>query len=75
MDLLWFVMMDEQWEQLKVEKVFMIAWALWTNRNECRTGGVKKPSQVLLQGALNYLMEYQACSLLSDGSTPPTKVS
>ena len=30
---------------------------------------------MLLQGALNYLMEYQACSLLSDGSTPPTKVS
>ena len=41
----------------------MIAWAIWTNRNESRHGGAKKTSQGLLQWSLDYLAEYQACSL------------
>ena len=39
----------------------MVAWAIWSNKNECRNGGAKKSCQALLQGALEYLGEYQAC--------------
>ena len=74
MDVLWFVMMEEQWEQSRVEKVLMIAWAIWTNRNECKHKGVKKINQGLLQWSLDYLGEYHACSMDPGGSTPSVVV-
>lgn len=61
MDMLWYVVMVAQWEHSEVEKLIVVAWAIWLNRNECRNGGVKKSCQVLLQRALEYLGEYQAC--------------
>ena len=60
MDLLWFAVMIAKWEQAKVEKVIMISWKLWCNRNEVRNGGVKKTGQAVIQGALDYLGEYQS---------------
>lgn len=30
----------------------------WTNWNKVRTDGVKNPSQLLVHGALDYLLEY-----------------
>ena len=44
-----------------MEKLIVVAWALWSNRNECRNGGAKKSCQSLLQGALEYLDAYQTC--------------
>ncbi|XP_050247979.1 uncharacterized protein LOC126695321 [Quercus robur] len=63
MDMLWYVVMVAQWEweHSDVEKLIVVAWALWSNRNECRNRGVKKSCQALLQGALEYLDAYQAC--------------
>ena len=54
------IVMVAQWDCNEVEKLIVVAWAIWSNRNECRNGGVKKSCQALLQGALEYLDEYQA---------------
>ena len=61
MDILWYMVMIAQWDRSSVENLIVIAWALWSNWNECRNGGAKKSCQALLQGALEYLSEYQAC--------------
>ena len=58
MDMLWYVVMVAQWEHSEVEKLIVVAWVLWSNRNECRNGGVKKSCQALLQGAVEYLDAY-----------------
>ena len=55
MDLMWYVVMVAQWEHCRVEKLIMVAWAIWTNRNESRHGGVKKNNRALLQWSLDYL--------------------
>ena len=41
MDMLWYVVMIAQWDHSGVEKLIVIAWVLWLNRNECRNGGAK----------------------------------
>ena len=61
MDMLWYMVMVAQWEHNEVETLIMVAWALWSNRNECRNGGAKKSCLALLQGAVEYLDAYQAC--------------
>ena len=58
MDMLWYVVMVVQWEHSEVEKLIGVAWALWSNRNGCSNGGVKKSCQALLQGAVEYLDAY-----------------
>ena len=58
--MLWYLVMVAQWEHREMEKLIVVAWALWSNRNECRNGGVKKSCQALLQGAVEYLDAYQA---------------
>ena len=55
MDMMWYVVMEAQWEQSHVEKVIMVAWAIWTNRYESKNGGVKKNSWTLLQWSLDHL--------------------
>jgi len=60
MDILWYMVMIAQWDHNGVEILIVIAWALWSNQNECKNGGAKKSCQALLQGALEYLSEYQA---------------
>ncbi|XP_075645341.1 uncharacterized protein LOC142616354 [Castanea sativa] len=61
LDLLWFIVMVEQWDQDWVEKVVMVAWAIWQNRNEHRNRGKKKNISVVVHKAIDYLHEYQAC--------------
>ena len=47
---------------------------LWSNRNECRNGGVKKSCQALLQGVVEYLDAYQACvTEFGNSKQPPAK--
>ena len=41
-----------------VEKIIMIAWEMWTNRNKVRNGEDKKGSGALVNSALEYLREY-----------------
>ena len=60
MDLLWHAVIVAKWDQELVEKIIMISWGLWNNRNEVRNGGAKKKVQAVIFGALDYLMEYQS---------------
>ena len=48
----------DTFEEDMIEKIIMISWMLWTNRNEVRNGGVKKSGKAVIHGALNYLGEY-----------------
>ncbi|XP_075659550.1 uncharacterized protein LOC142629445 [Castanea sativa] len=53
--------MEKKWDLGDVEKAIMVAWALWTNRNEVRHGGKLKDDNALVYGAMDYLLEYQNC--------------
>lgn len=43
-DMMWYVVMEAQWEQRRVEKVIMVALAKWTNRYEGKWGCEEKQS-------------------------------
>ena len=70
LDLLWFIVMVEQWDQSRVEKVVMVAWAIWQNRNEHRVGGKVKNGSAVIDGAMDYLLEYQACCMKVEENRP-----
>ena len=74
MDLLWHVVMIAQWDHSGVEHLIVIAWALWSNQNEHRHGGAKKSAQAVVQGALEYLVAYQACLEDTDSKQPAAAV-
>ena len=61
MDMLWYGVFDAEWDALQIERMIIVAWALWSSRNEIRTGGVKKSALKIVNDALEYLAEYQAC--------------
>ena len=58
MDLIRYMTMVVKWENDYVEKIIMIAWEMWTNRNKVRNGEDKKGSGALVNSALEYLREY-----------------
>lgn len=60
MDLLWYVVMVVKWDDECAEKIIMIAWAMWTNRNEVRNRGDRKLGQALVDYTIDYLRKYQA---------------
>ena len=61
LDLLWFGAMEKNWDPGDVAKAVMVAWALWTNRNEVWHGKKRKEGKAIVFGALDYLLEYQMC--------------
>nr|POF07304.1 hypothetical protein CFP56_45445 [Quercus suber] len=62
MDLMWFVIMVEKWDTTTVEKIIMIAWEVWSNRNRIRNGEKGKSREAMVDSSLDYLREYQICS-------------
>lgn len=42
MDFMWHAIVVAKWEHDLVEKIVMISWVMWNNRNEVRNGRVKK---------------------------------
>lgn len=58
MDLIWYVVMVVKWENDSVEKIMMVAWAMWNNRNKFRNGGEQKSSGAMVDMALEYLRDY-----------------
>ena len=60
MDFLRHAIMVAKWEQDLVEKIIMISWVMWNNKNEVRNGRGKKNGQSIIHGALDYLGEYQS---------------
>ena len=71
MDMLWYVLMVAQGVHSEVDQFIVVAWALWSNRNECWNGGAKKSCKALLQGAVEYLDAYQACVMEFGNSKQP----
>ena len=55
-DLLWFVMMTNAAGVERCSQLVMIAWALWSNRNEIHYGGEGKTGLALALWAANYLL-------------------
>lgn len=39
MDMLWNLIMVAQWEHDEVEKFIVVAWVIWSKRNESRNWG------------------------------------
>ncbi|KAK7825191.1 hypothetical protein CFP56_033626, partial [Quercus suber] len=53
----------QNWETTQpglMEKVILVCWGIWKNRNERRMGGLGKPGQVILKFALHLVEEYRA---------------
>ncbi|KAL0016415.1 hypothetical protein SO802_003484 [Lithocarpus litseifolius] len=61
MDMVWYGVVEAEWDKDLIEKMVMVAWSLWTSKNEYRTGGVKKSVVRIGSDALEYLEEYQTC--------------
>lgn len=75
MDMLWYGIMEADWVQTKIERIVMEAWAVWTNRNNFKVGGVKKSSQQVVYGALDFLAEFQECGCAAFGPSRKTQTS
>ncbi|KAK9992106.1 hypothetical protein SO802_027091 [Lithocarpus litseifolius] len=58
-DLIWHLMMIEEYDEDKVATVVTIAWSIWANRNEVRQGGIKKTGVALVKWSAQYLAEYR----------------
>lgn len=56
--LLWHLIIIEGYEEDKVARVVIIAWALWYNKNELRNEGMRKSGQAMVQWAMDYLAKY-----------------
>lgn len=61
MDMVWYGVVETEWDKELIEKMVMVAWSLWTYRNEFQNGGVKKIAIRIRYDALEYLAEYQEC--------------
>ena len=58
MDMVWYGAMEAKWDQDRLEKIIMVAWAVWTDQNQARCGSPKKLCQQMVFGAMEYLAEY-----------------
>ena len=58
---MWYRIMEKKWDLRGVKKAVMVAWALWTNRNEVQHKRKQKDGNALVYGAMDYLIEYQTC--------------
>lgn len=54
--------MIESFDEEKIALVVIVAWALWSNRNDVKHGGVRKNPEALVQWVTHYLMEYTAAT-------------
>ncbi|XP_030930858.1 uncharacterized protein LOC115956689 [Quercus lobata] len=43
-------------------QLFMVAWGIWSNRNEIRTGGSQKSASLIVKWTLDYLEEFQVAN-------------
>lgn len=65
MDFLWYIVMVVKWSNEDVALAIAIVWALWTDRNEIRHGGLKKNGKQIFHWCTQYLDEHWvACVIL-----------
>ena len=65
-DLVWHLMMLEEYDEDKIAVVVTIAWSMWTNRNEVRYGGTKMTGEALVKWSAQYLEEYRCANSLPE---------
>ncbi|XP_065636023.1 uncharacterized protein LOC111983043 isoform X1 [Quercus suber] len=65
-DLVWHLMMLEEYDEDKVATVVTIAWSIWANRNEVRHGGTKKTGEALVKWSAQYLAEYRSANVSTE---------
>nr|POF08383.1 hypothetical protein CFP56_74328 [Quercus suber] len=70
-NLLWQVLMIDSSMEEDGELVVIVAWALWSNRNEVRHGGRKKSAVALFQWSRQYLQEFQEASQMVPSTVMP----
>lgn len=58
MDFLWFILMEAKWSCEDNAVAITIVWALWSNKNEVRHGGLRKNGKLLILWCTRYLEEY-----------------
>ena len=58
MDLLWFVLMEERWQEEDLALAITMVWALWTNRNDIHQGGLRKNGKQIFHWCTLYLDKY-----------------
>ncbi|KAL0016523.1 hypothetical protein SO802_003592 [Lithocarpus litseifolius] len=61
-DLVWHLIMVEEFDEDKVATVVTIAWSIWANHNEVRHGGIKKTGAALVKWSAQYLDEYRGAN-------------
>lgn len=64
MDLLWFVLMKERWQEEDSTLAITIVWALWTNMNDICHGGLRKNGKQIFHWCTQYLDEYWAAIVI-----------
>ena len=69
-DLLWFEMITNADGKEKCSQLFMIAWALWSNRNEIYFGGEGKTGPTVALWVASYLQEYLSAMESQDAAAP-----
>ena len=66
MDLLWKLMMVDDWNQDNIALMVTVALSIWCTRNEVQNGGKKKFELELVHGARVLLQEYKVAILIPD---------
>ncbi|KAL0002584.1 hypothetical protein SO802_016365 [Lithocarpus litseifolius] len=61
-DLVWYARNVKQMDAQALAQLFMIAWGIWSNRNETRTGGSRKSASSIVRWTLDYLEEFQVAN-------------
>ena len=61
-DLVWYARNVKQMDTQALAQFFMVAWGIWSNRNEIRTGGSRKSASLIVRWTLDYLEEFQVAN-------------
>ena len=64
MDLLWFVLMEERWQDEDSALAITLVRALWTNKNDVCHGGLKKNRKQNFHWCTQYFDEYWAATAI-----------
>ena len=60
-DLVWYARNVKQMSDQALAHLYTIAWGIWSNRNEIRTGGPRKSASVIASWTKDYLGGVSTC--------------
>ena len=74
LDLVWYARNVKQWSAQALACLFTIAWGIWSNRNEIRTGGAHKSASAIARWTMDYLEEFQVANHKIQVKKPVTDI-